>query len=164
MTMKSESALADAMLDIWKQVGGETSLQVSGYSMYPLLAPGETVVVRHSDANIHAGDIVAFKRGRRIVVHRVLRVYDLRGETVLLCRGDNNLFLDARVLTSAILGKVIAIEKSNGAKLNVENRMWQWVGKWIAFTFDRSRKLPKWFRRKRIAKVCTRVALAVTTE
>jgi hypothetical protein len=91
-------------------------------------------------------------------------VYDLRGETVLLCRGDNNLFLDARVLTSAILGKVIAIEKSNGAKLNVENRMWQWVGKWIAFTFDRSRKLPKWFRRKRIAKVCTRVALAVTTE
>jgi signal peptidase I len=162
--MKFQSAIADAMLDIWKEVGAETSLQVSGYSMFPLIAPGEIVIVKHTDADIRAGDIVAFKRGRRIVVHRVLRVHDVRGESVLLCRGDNNLFLDARVAKSKIFGKVLAVEKANGAKLNLENRLWRRVGRLIVSTFEQSRKLPKWFLRKRVASVFTRVALAVATQ
>jgi signal peptidase I len=161
--MRLENSVADAMLDIWKEVGGETSLQVSGYSMYPLIAPGENVIVKHTDADIRPGDIVAFKRGLRIVVHRVIRVCMVRGEFVLLCRGDNNLFLDARVTMSKILGKVLAIEKMNGASVNLGNGLWQRVGRLIVFTFNQSRKLRRRWFQKRVAKIFTRVALAVET-
>lgn len=161
--MKSETAIADAMLDIWKEVGGENSLQVSGSSMRPLIAPGETVRVKLTDAEIVPGEIVAFKRGRRIVVHRVLRVCAVRGETVFLCRGDNNLFLDARVTRSKILGRVVAIEKTNGTSVHLRKRLWQIVGRLIVLFFDLSRKLPRRLPRKRVAKIFTRIALFAET-
>jgi hypothetical protein len=159
--MKIENSVADAMLDIWKEVGSETSLKISGYSMYPLIAQGENVIVKHTDADIRAGDIVAFKRGRRIVVHRVMRVHEVRGESVLLCRGDNNLFLDARVVTSNILGKILSVEKADGRRLDLENWRWQFVEKVIVFLFDQSRKLPRRFFLKRAAKIITTIALAL---
>ena len=69
--------------------GGSRYGAVSGMSMEPNLSAGDMIVVRPGTYRV--GDIVAYRAGDRLVVHRVVGVADGR----LVLRGDGNAAADA---------------------------------------------------------------------
>ena len=74
---------------------------VKGFSMYPLLRPGQRVVLDLQPTEFKKGDIVAFFVSPELVVlHRVLAI---DGDT-LICKGDSNSFVDAPVAKDTIYG------------------------------------------------------------
>ncbi len=69
--------------------------------MYPLLRPGQRVVLDLQPTELKKGDVVAFFVSPELVVlHRVLA---LDGDT-LICKGDSNSFVDAPVAKDTICG------------------------------------------------------------
>lgn len=147
MDCQATNSFSELMFDIWKDVGKESTLQVSGWSMHPLIKDGDSVVVKHTRQDIKPGETVAFMQGQRIIVHRVLRRYRLRGETFYVNRGDRNQFIDSRVRENAILGKVVAIErKSNNRKIILDSPFWQSVGFMVVKCVNVSRYLPRYVR------------------
>jgi signal peptidase len=81
--------------------GGSRYGAVVGTSMEPSLSPGDLIVVRPGTYRV--GEIVAYRAGGRLVVHRVVEADD--GRFVL--RGDANGTVDPLRPTAAqVLGKV----------------------------------------------------------
>lgn len=69
--------------------------------MYPLLRPGQRVVLDLHHTDIKKGDVVAFFVSPELVVlHRVLAI---DGDT-LICKGDSNAFSDARISKDSVYG------------------------------------------------------------
>ncbi len=69
--------------------------------MYPLLRPGQRVVLDLNKSQISKGDIVAFFVSPELVVlHRVV-AFD--GESII-CKGDSNPFTDKPVAKEAVYG------------------------------------------------------------
>jgi signal peptidase I len=74
---------------------------VKGFSMYPLLKPGQRVVLDLQPTEFKKGDVVAFFVSAELVVlHRVLAI---DGDT-LICKGDSNSFVDSPVAKDTIYG------------------------------------------------------------
>jgi hypothetical protein len=74
---------------------------VKGFSMYPLLRPGQRVVLDLQHTELKKGDVVAFIVSSELVVlHRVLAI---DGDT-LICKGDSNAFSDARISKDSVYG------------------------------------------------------------
>jgi hypothetical protein len=74
---------------------------VKGFSMYPLLIPGQRVVLDLHQTEFKKGDVVAFFVSPELVV--LHRVVSIDGDT-LICKGDSNSFSDAPVAKDAIYG------------------------------------------------------------
>ncbi len=168
MDCQITDSFTEQMFDIWKEVGKESTLQVSGWSMHPLIEDGDTVVVKHSHKDIKPGATIAFsvrsptdKKDHRIVVHRVLRCYTVRGETVYVNRGDHNQHIDSRVRESAILGKVVAIVRKDGKRINLESPFRRGVGYMVVRWVDFSRILPRQIRELRLARACGRIVFKI---
>lgn len=142
MELQITNSVSSVLFDIWKEVEKESVLQVSGGSMWPLMGHGDKVLIKHSLTGIEPGSLIAFRQNNRIVVHRVLRSYSVRGETVYICRGDHNRHLDRRVQESEIVGKVISIERNDKRTINVASSYWQIIGKLIVQSVNFSRALP----------------------
>ncbi len=83
---------------------------VDGRSMEPTLQPGDLVVVvrKISLEDVSVGDVVVYRRGGTLIIHRVIRV---EGDT-LITKGDNNLLHDPPVRFQAVLGKVLELGDS----------------------------------------------------
>lgn len=78
---------------------------VEGTSMEPTLQSGDLVVVmkRVSLDDIAVGDIIVYRRGGALIIHRVIRVED----GALITKGDNNWLPDPPVRFQAVVGKVL---------------------------------------------------------
>lgn len=142
MEPQINNSVSNVLFDIWNDVEKESTLQVSGRSMWPLIEPGDKVLIKHTRNGIKPGSLIAFRQNNRIVVHRVLRSYSARGETVYVCRGDHNRHLDRRVQESEIVGKVISIERNDKRIINIASSYWQIIGKLIVQSVNCSRVLP----------------------
>jgi signal peptidase I len=73
--------------------------QVSGFSMAPLIASGEVVVINtaaYKIGSVHRGDIVAFTHDRGAPIVYLKRVVGMPGESVAL--RDGFVFVDGRRL------------------------------------------------------------------
>jgi signal peptidase I len=95
--------------------------------MRPLIEYGDTVVIRHTTQGIHPGSIVAYKRGERIIIHRVLRRLQATGEVAYLNKGDANPRRDPLVRERALIGRVTSVVKK-GRTIDVENAYWRVFG------------------------------------
>ncbi|MBM2840098.1 MAG: hypothetical protein HW412_626 [Bacteroidetes bacterium] len=129
--MKEErdtAALSSAVFDLWRMAGKESELQVRGWSMRPLIDYEDTVVVKHTLDGIRPGSIIAFKRGRRIIIHRVLRKVRIGSETIYVNKGDSNPRRDPLMRERAVIGRVVAIVKKNNKRINVESPLWRLMG------------------------------------
>jgi hypothetical protein len=74
---------------------------VKGYSMYPLLRPGQRVVLDLYKTQFSKGDVVAFFVNQELVVlHRVMAI----DGKFLICKGDSNGFSDKPVNIEAVYG------------------------------------------------------------
>jgi len=96
--------LAADMLRSW----GRLRLGVTGWSMFPSIRPGDTLLIelsRHPD--VVNGDIVLFFREHRLFVHRAVgRSHD---DSWILTRGDAMRGEDPPVHEAELLGKVTLI-------------------------------------------------------
>jgi len=85
---------------------GSLRLQVTGWSMLPSIWPGDTLVVKRVKYHaVSEGDIVLFRRDRRLFAHRVVTK---AGGPVdgILTRGDAMPAPDSPVSADELLGKV----------------------------------------------------------
>ena len=85
---------------------GRLRLGVTGWSMLPSIWPGDTLELESGNGSIVSeGDIVLFRRDRRLFAHRVMGT----SENGIVTRGDAMPYGDAPVTESEVLGRVVAI-------------------------------------------------------
>jgi hypothetical protein len=106
-------------MELLSEAGGTARLTVSGFSMVPLLCPGDVVVVRLGQVRPRLGDVVVRRQGDALVVHRVVQV---TGEHIIT-KGDATLSHDPSVSSDEILGVVIAIE--GDISMDLTRRAWR---------------------------------------
>ena len=85
---------------------GRAVVRVGGRSMYPILRNGARVEVQPvAYDELQSGDLIVFTDGRGIVCHRLIR----RSRRLCYLKGDTNLWMDAPVVWSQILGRVTRV-------------------------------------------------------
>jgi len=134
------------VLDVWGQGGVLHMIPVAGHSMLPLLQNGDQVVVAHGWASGRRGDVVVFRRGDALVVHRVLRMYNGNSEPMVITKGDNLSYFDAPLGANDIVGRVLAI-KRGGRRLPLDTPVWRILGWLIAVSAWGWQALDGWSQR-----------------
>lgn len=82
------------------------------YSMEPTFTRGDAVIVQKLDSdgisNLKKGDIVQYRKGNVIVIHRIINVFVENNERVFVFKGDNNKSRDSDLVYSdQIMGKIL---------------------------------------------------------
>lgn len=86
---------------------GKLRLKVTGWSMLPSIWPGDVLVIGRVDpAQMSDGDIVLYRRDRRLVVHRIVRTRHQTSKGMVLTRGDAMPAPDLPVSERDLLGRV----------------------------------------------------------
>jgi len=111
------SGLSPAQIDIAVEMigagGGLRVLPVAGDSMRPTLAPGDALLVDLAARSPRAGDLVLFRSGDALVVHRFLRrVRSRRRGPHLRMRGDARPTFDPPVRDEDLRGTVRAVRRA----------------------------------------------------
>lgn len=102
--------LADELLD----KGTSIRITASGYSMYPAIRPGNTIIIKPvEEEELKCGSIIAWKREKDMVVHRLVLVYESENKKYFITRGDSCRSLDRPVTHDMIAGRVEAIYKGH---------------------------------------------------
>ncbi len=104
--------LLDAAVSLMGHAGRLGILRVLGESMRPILPPESLLCVDFAPNGLHAGDLLLFRQGQYLAVHRLLyRSTDRQGQPCLRTRGDNVPALDPPVDLSRVIGRVTAIRR-----------------------------------------------------
>jgi hypothetical protein len=138
-----------------------------GWSMYPLIIPGrDRVIVEPCDgAHVRRGDVVLFRRDTRagtvappgkfaipgdiLVLHRVCGGNASDGWS---CIGDNQLDVERHVMPSQVCGRLQAIVRSDGRRVEASSlRMRMWGAWWVRLLPVRPAilKAARWLRHGR---------------
>ena len=117
-----------AALDLLQRTHGRSRIQISGYSMMPLLRPGDAVVVAHTQV-VRVGDIIVRRSDAGLIVHRVIRISQAdEGQVHILTKGDATLTVDPPATPEDIIGRVIALER--GRYIALDSGVWRRLG-WL---------------------------------
>ena len=85
---------------------GTLRLQVRGWSMLPSIWPGDTLLVEQVESSQMAeGEIILFRRERRLFAHRIVR----SDRSDILTRGDSMAAPDSPIDKDEVLGRVASI-------------------------------------------------------
>ena len=85
---------------------GRTVVRVQGRSMYPTLRNGTRIEVYPvAYDELKPGDLIVFTDGRGIICHRLIR----KSHRLCYLKGDTNLWMDAPVVWSQVLGRVTRV-------------------------------------------------------
>ena len=88
--------------------GQPIEIKAQGYSMYPLLTPGTTLLVEPTTpSGCRRGDIVVFESNGKLIAHRITSLSD-QG---FVCRGDATLHDDGLMPHEKLLGIVTGRKK-----------------------------------------------------
>jgi hypothetical protein len=111
----------DAAADLLGRAGRLGRIPVVGDSMRPTLMAGLAILVDFRPDRTQVGDLVLFRQGGALVVHRLLaRVRSRRAGPCLRTRGDGRPDLDPPVLAPSVLGRVVAVERPDGTWRSLE--------------------------------------------
>ena len=92
--------------------GRPATLPIEGRSMEPTLPHGSQIVVDFTARSLRRGDLVVFRQGREVVVHRYLgKATFPDGRPCLRTRGDGLLYLDPPCAPESVLGKVLLLRR-----------------------------------------------------
>jgi signal peptidase I len=109
-SIKILRGIADELLE----AGTSVRIEAGGYSMYPVIKPGNSIVIRPvSASDLKPGMIIAWRRDNDMVVHRLVSIYDAGGRTMYLTRGDSSPAFDDPVEFSEIAGRVEAVYRAD---------------------------------------------------
>lgn len=129
MSEEVRTALVSAALDLWRQTGQPHYIPVQGESMLPFLRAGDEVLVAHRYHDIRRGDIVVFRIGDKLIIHRVLQIDGHTGR--ITTGGDNTTRFDDPVTHADIIGRVIGLRRGRKTVL-LDTRTWRRLGLFIA--------------------------------
>ncbi|MFV9506626.1 MAG: S24/S26 family peptidase [Oscillochloridaceae bacterium umkhey_bin13] len=115
------------MLTRWQRQGGPLRLVVTGWSMAPLLHPGDTVVLVPPEGELGPGTIVTVQQAGSLLTHRVLR----QTSTGLLLRGDACRQPDPLVAVHEIVGVVALRERPGRPSLSVRQGLLGLIGRLV---------------------------------
>ncbi|MDT8400853.1 MAG: signal peptidase I [Bacteroidales bacterium] len=102
--------LADELLD----KGTSIRINASGYSMYPAIRPGNIIIIKPVvEEDLKCGSIIAWKREKDLVVHRLVLAYESDNKKYYITRGDSCRSSDSPVTHDMIAGRVEAIYKGH---------------------------------------------------
>jgi signal peptidase I len=101
--------IVTSIFDVWRSLGRITEVTVTGDCMEPVIRKGAKVVVDSSPRSIGSGDMVVFKNGDHLTVHRVVQVISKEGKQSFLTKGDRNNYCDLAIDEDLVLGKVVRV-------------------------------------------------------
>jgi hypothetical protein len=104
-----------AAVELMGRAGRRGTVRVQGESMRPTLRPGQMLEVDFAPGRTARGDMLVFRQGQMLLVHRLLgpaRPHE--GRSRLRTRGDGVLTLDPPLDLDRIVGRVVAIEDREG--------------------------------------------------
>jgi hypothetical protein len=130
------------IFDIWKQAEREVALEVCTNSMQPTLNVEDFVFLRLSGTvEYKTGDIVVFKRGEDLVVHRIVKQKTIDGEAFFCEKGDNACRW-SWITREDLLGRVVAIadkhkiEKMPPRQFRLHNRLMGFLGGGLVTSYE----------------------------
>lgn len=124
-------------LRAWRREGGTLRVRVVGWSMAPLLHPGDLIEVEPCPAGaLRAGDLVLVRQGGGLLAHRLLRA----AGPLLLLRGDALPAADPPIPGEAALGRVLARERG-GRRVALRGLIWTMLGRALAARGPRAWRL-----------------------
>lgn len=120
---ETRDAVAAALLPEVLARQGEVWVREASASMHPLIRPGDLVLLRalSSHAPLAFGGLLAYRRGDRLVVHRLVG----RDGPVLLVKGDA-LDMVERVSRGQTIAHVAAVRRPTGRLADFERFPWPW--------------------------------------
>lgn len=99
---------------------GRVSLRVQGASMLPWVRPGDIAVIRRiTPENARCGDVVLFRRGSRLFVHRIVEKKGAAEGGRILCKGDAHAQPDGVVKFHELLGRVVSLYRG-GRRIDLD--------------------------------------------
>jgi signal peptidase I len=124
--------------------GHSVELPATGYSMFPTLRPGDSVVVKPIPAGEFPkpGSVVIYIENKVLVMHRLIAIIDRNdGEPLFITRGDSGIEQDKPWPQQQLLGVAVIYkraEKGHSVKSFVPgvwryeyNRRLLWLYNWI---------------------------------
>ncbi|MBZ5510856.1 MAG: signal peptidase I [Acidobacteriia bacterium] len=122
-------------LDVLKQFG-RLRLRAWGESMLPSVWPGDVLTLKRCrPEQLKRGEIVLYRRGERLFIHRVTRIREAEGERWVVTQGDATPHSDPPVAASQVLGCVTNIAR--GAR-GVCRTRWGRAPQLASFLFRRA--------------------------
>jgi signal peptidase len=84
---------------------------VGGGSMEPVMYLGDVAVLsKASGDTVHTGEVIQYRKGGIIVLHRIIDTVDGRGGKAFITKGDNNNVADSEpVLSNQVMGKLVTV-------------------------------------------------------
>jgi len=96
-------------------------IRADGYSMFPAIKAGYFIYIEPV-TDLYPGDVIAWKREKGFVVHRLVKVVNEENQVYFITRGDSCANEDQPVKKNQIAGKVINIESTSGRKRTIEKK------------------------------------------
>jgi signal peptidase I len=122
-----------AIVEIIKEkiaLGEEFFLTVTSGSMRPFFDSGDKLVVKGcSPEGLSRGDIIIYEENYFLYAHRFLYKKLINKSTWLVAKGDYRRSMDEPFSSEFLLGRVIAIKKSQ-QRINLKKRHWQIIN-WV---------------------------------
>ncbi len=109
----SASALGADLLADLLQEHGEARMRAQGTSMLPSIRPGDVLIIEAADVSeIPLGAIAVWRRGERLVAHRVIeQMVSADGSLKLVTCGDRQQQRDESIGDEELLGRVTMIQR-----------------------------------------------------
>jgi signal peptidase I len=98
------------MAQVGLQYGQTLWVTVNGDSMWPLIVPGDRLLLEPVDS-LRIGDLITFYEVSTLCTHRVMGKIKKAGELLLRTKGDCCGQWDQPIPVESIVGKVVAIQK-----------------------------------------------------
>jgi signal peptidase I len=92
--------------------GTTIRIKAHGYSMYPAIKPGSIIIIEPIKIKgpPRRGEIVAIKREKGLIVHRLIKIPIQDSTRKYITRGDSNAYADAPMSMDMIVGRVVGAE------------------------------------------------------
>ncbi len=101
------------LVQLWQTNDHDVWIRLQGKSMLPTIPPGSLLRLRCTSGVPHIGDIIAYRNGGSLAVHRLIRTVEepSSGQVVLICKGDGNAHLDPPVTVDRVVGVVLQVRR-----------------------------------------------------
>jgi signal peptidase I len=107
------STVFGAVIEEALTTGTLVRFRAEGTSMYPTIRDGEVITVATVSAEeVVRGDVLLCRHGQRVLAHRVVGVSTRGTDRFFELRGDAKTACDLPVGASAVVGRVVGVERN----------------------------------------------------
>ena len=137
------AATAELVTEVLRK-GQSLRLKCHGGSMAPFLRNGAIVTTEPVQPHqLAVGQVVLYRRGAGIAVHRVVAKSTQCGKEELLIRGDAVVGSDEWVPHDLVLGRVVRVEHGD-RMMRLDRGFWTWMGILWARLSPLARPMVRW--------------------